>query len=556
MSILGTVPNATNVLAGSVPWETVDIVTDVPGIAVFVGGVDQSPLLQLASLSVREELNMRGEAKFTLISKTGNLHVKIGEPVTITFNSRIIFAGDVEKFEEYVPDNTVCMFVTITAIDYNAILDRHLVNYIYEDMTLRAIVQDIISTRSGDSGQTIADDGVTYTNSSLQLGPTFERVVFKHLKASEAINKLCEMAGYSWWIDFNKVFYAQDSATNYAPQPLDATIHGNYGHTRHTQDREKYRNIQYLEAGRAMTAPTTDASARIESIVADGKQRTYTVPLPLAAKPVITVGGTPVSENDIGIREKDETAKWWYEIGSEQVSQNPDETVITNGTEVQIKYQGYYPILQKARNDTEIAARALVEGTSGTYATIESDTDIDDLDLAQERCTRLLDRHDQISPVFTCYTYSHGYHAGQLVDVVDPDYELSDTFLIESVSFNLVTFDTDEPFRYQLRCIANGYQGSWVDFFRRLATRGRPYLYAENETIHDLRVLQDSITVSDTLVWWSGDTRIDEEDNWLTWCQVEASDGTGGSWIAGKRDAWADNGDAVGTVSGAWIRDL
>lgn len=518
--MLGTAPLGTVSLGCQVA--AAGTVTGMPDldIRVIIGGVDVSGLVMLDSLHLTDEINVRPEAEFRVVSEMGNLHFAIGAPVQILYNGVLRFGGEVDELDEEVYDNTVAIFIDVTCTGYAAIMDRHVVNRIFEAMSLRAIVVSIVDADSGPLGETARDDGIRYTDASICLGPTMVRIVFKDTTAAECLDKLCELSGYSWWVDQQKVLHVEDSATLRAPLPLNEIIHANFGETRHHEDRDAYRNIQILVGGKTRTPATSEISARRERFVADGEERTWTVQLPLAAKPRIWVDSVEIDAADIGVSEVDEDMAWTYEIDSERVSQSSEvEDVqidpLDAGTIVEICYQGYYEIKNLARNQSEVDARAAVEGTSGTYVDVESDDEIDDFDLANELTQALLRRNGRIPRSITCKTTTPGYQAGQLVEVFLPEYGASGDWLIQRVEWEFHGWDEEEPFRYLLEVVNGEPPGGWAEFYRRAADKGRRLIHAENEKIHSLYHFRDTLRLSDTLHVLDGDVASTWPENWL-----------------------------------------
>lgn len=551
-SALGTVPLGGSM--GQIPLEVyegpqIDLVLEIQG-------QDLSSYLVMESLAIRESVNLRGEASFQLTSPTGNLHVAMGAPVRIRYKGTTIFGGDIDEIEERVPDNSSAIWIDVTCTDWSHLFDRHLVNHIYESEYMHYIVTSIVLLDSGALGETLDDEGIICMKSwnelsdFIQLGPLMSRLVFKNMKASECLDKICELTGYSWWVDSEKYLHVEDCSRNRAPFPLKEIEHANYGETAHSMNRESYRNVQYLEAGKTTTAEVTASNARHQRFLGDGKQKTWTLDLPLADKPLIYINDVQVNPNKIAIRETDDSAEWYYELDDEKIAQNWDDDIvapIADGIEIEVIYKGYYPIIQYARDDEQIAERQGIEGGCGIYEEVEADESIDDSVLATQLVQAKLRKNGRMPRVITARTTTPGYHAGQLVEILAPEYNSLGDWLIEEVELSFLGWDEEEPFRYSIRAINGEPQWGAVEFYRKAAEKGRPYQYSENETIHVLRQFREKLKVSDTLHILTGDQTIPWSWNYGTIWVI------GISPIGSQREPTEGLGETVGGVAGPML---
>jgi hypothetical protein len=470
-------------------------------LSFTVAGTDYTNYLLNSALRYTDELGTRNTLEVTLVDTALGIDreiVQVGAPVILTRDGgTLVFAGSVDALRHYVADDiSGALIYELRCVDFNQLADRHLVTHSWTDQTLRAIVQDIVNTYSGDTGETLASEGVTTTNTTVQEGPVLEAVKFNYVACSEALDKLAELTGFSWYIDYQKQLQFFERQTFDAPYNLDDSVWQNYRGLSVSTSRGEYRNIQTLRAGTGL------AAARTEDFAGDDTTTQWTLKKKVGAAPTILVDSTAQS---VGIdtqpgKSEHSTTQWFYEIGEDKIIQNENYVSYTaplaTGSTLHVTYQAQYPIFLEQRDDVEIDERQDVEGGTGTYHLVEQDEDIDDADMARERIAGLLRRYSRIITQVEFQTDSDGFRSGQHLSVDVPDVGVEGSFLIESVSADYVD---DTLFRYNIRAIKGEMAGGWADFYKRLAKKGRPLVISDNESIGYIRSSRSQIQVGCTL---------------------------------------------------------
>lgn len=463
-------------------------------LQLLIDGEDKTALLQANSLKIEDELNSRDTMDFTLLDPAGEYWPEIGDPVALYDGTTLVFGGLVSDTDEEKGSGNESLKTIVNCVDYNQLADRGLVAEVYEGMTAGAIVRAIVT-------KYLAADGVTADG--VQDGPTISRILFNYVYASDAFNELCERTGFSWNVGYDRDLKFFGRETFAAPLAFTDTSE-NFRKMRVRRSLGNYRNRQYLRGGKALTA------ARIETWQGDGTNRTFTTAFPIGKQPIlITVGA--VSQT-IGIRGIDTERQWYWSKGTDTITQDTTETVVPAGTVIEITYQGLYPIVVKASDDNEIAERAAIEGTSGIYEAITTDSDIDDYELAMDKVFNLLRQKGLIQDVVPFETDVPGLLAGQLIPIQVSKYGLDGEYLIDKITGN----DVDGKFmRWTGTALSGERIGGWVEFFRSLALRQQGTLgteaTSEMEVLSLVQTLSDTVKVSDPCTATEGvrDTRAD-----------------------------------------------
>lgn len=240
---------------------------------IWIGGVDKSSLYVVNSLEIGDEINARSTCRFQLVDKTGTYHPANGATVEIYNNdANLIFGGFIKEPDENVLWGTAALSVNVDCVDNQAICDWRLIAESYDNMTTGAIVTDIIT-------QVLADEGITV--GVIHAGITATRVVFPRIKASQAMDELAEMSGFTWWIDSDKALYFVDRSTYLSPWNITAT--SPIRNVQYRRNEDQYRNKQYIRAGTDTTDP------QVATFKGDGEQKTFTVAYVIAVTPIVEV---------------------------------------------------------------------------------------------------------------------------------------------------------------------------------------------------------------------------------------------------------------------------
>jgi hypothetical protein len=201
------------------------------------------------SLNIDHGVNDRSICSFELFDDDGAMTMPaVGQRVRITDGSYSYFGGLLESVEYRAlrPGGEPEFKVVVKATDWTALLDRFYVTETYENMTLGAIVNDVINKMN-------SLDKLDTTN--VAAGPMLTKVVFPTLKGQECLDELMRETGYKYWVTYDKKLYVQDRYSVHASWDLtDATAKDRtVGVPIVKRDKTQYRNVQEIKG-----ATTTD----------------------------------------------------------------------------------------------------------------------------------------------------------------------------------------------------------------------------------------------------------------------------------------------------------
>ena len=448
-------------------------------ITVQVGGIDRTVFVD-ADAGVRwtDQVDGRGQLSIVFSDAVGGFVPQDGQEILVLEDGVPRFGGMLlEPEESATPANDRLIF-RCAAAEFSAICDRQLVPRVYTNQTLRDIVLNIVANE-------LAAEGISTTG--VETGPTIKKAVFNWITVTQAFNELGELTGMVWRIDPNKVLQFRDRASIAAPAPLD-TVSVRNGTLRIRPDRQHYRNHQVLRAGAGLT------DVRIERFAGDSERRTFNTAFKVGTVPTVKVNTVTKT---VGIRQLDTGKDWYWNKGASEISQDPGGTVLTASDDLEVTYQGLFPIIISAALGSEVLARQAIEGGSGRYMRVEERANLETIDAAIAAVQAILDRWGTISRVITCQTREVGYAPGQLVPVDFPTHSVDDDYLIEAVTTEMPT-GLNEIW-YTVRAISGDPFGGWQEYFRRILKIGRQFVINENEVLVGLNQLADAVTATDSI---------------------------------------------------------
>ena len=434
--------------------------------------------------SISDKINARTTMQAKIVDLNELLSINVGDSVKFENSGTVIFAGIIQTID-ISEEGAGYLVYNIKCVDNSALADKILIAETGSNETAGYIVENVILPY-------LADEGVTA--GTIEAGVTISKYTFNYIKCSMALDQIKTITGLNWNIDNNKQLNLWSNGSLVSPWTLTATTqHRNF---RKSASLNQYRNVQYVRAGKGKTALQTDEKP---SPKPDGVSRTFNLKYPLAEKPIITINSVAIDPTDIGVIGLSTDKKYYFSYNSNAIIQDDTETILTDTDVVEVTYTGLYDILVQAENEDEIDARKSVEeGTSGRYENITEEKSITESDEAAEFGAGLLTKYGEVADNITFSTEVSGLEAGQLLTVNKPLYNLSDSFLIESINIKSASPQTLE---YVIKALDGASLGGWEEYFKEILRTQKTYVINENESLIKLRKFTDVVTVSDALTF-------------------------------------------------------
>ena len=446
--------------------------------------IDEVENTEYISVNYDHQLGSRKTATIKLKGLDGvsSFRPEIGDPIRVVDqDGSQLFAGSIDSFEqEQNFEGSQEVFTMIRAVGREKICDRFVVARVYESSTLKVIVEDIVATIMPDEG---------IDTSEVETGPTFTKVVFPYYDVTRCFNELAEIANMSWWIDdsaVTKKLYFKESTSIAAPWSISDTDF-NVLKLKIGRNRSKYRNRQYLIGGAEVT------SARTDTFMGDGARTAFGLNYPCAEAPTsIKVNSV---EKTIGVRAKETGYDWYWQKGSNEITQDDGDTPLSGISTLEVTYVGQYPFAAVVQDDIEILARQAAEGGSGIYESVEQDRTVENSTQGSEKVIALLAKYGNIQDIATFSTRTPGLRAGQLIPIQNATFDIDEDFLIQGVTGHVA----DGQFIFNVTAVCGTGLDTWIAFFQKLADSRRDYTLREDEVLLLLRSLTETVSFADTL---------------------------------------------------------
>jgi hypothetical protein len=245
----------------------------------------------------------------------------------------------------------------------------------------------------------------------------------------DILDDLQERSGREWTVDKDLKLHFKPRTTIAAPWALtvDDVLCNTRFRPRLVDDDERYRNTQHI----INTAGIMNA---VQSFHGDGTTKSFTVAMPLNAKPTIKVNGNKVAETEVGINGLNSGKAWYWSEGDNTVSQDLAASPLKSSDLLVIEYEGQYEQDIEVADAAEIAARALVDGTGGEVEAVKTiDKELTEA-AATEYATAELGNNKVLGRTLTFTTERSGLYEHMTLSATLPSLDLSgDDFFITSV---------------------------------------------------------------------------------------------------------------------------
>jgi|TARA_Y100000310_G_scaffold150013_2_gene149387 hypothetical protein len=453
-------------------------------LTLTIGGTDRTAYYEAGTLRISEKLDLRYNASFTM--SDASYRPTRGQSVVIADGATTHFEGIITRIKRrlLIDDTTFRYFITCG--DHTYLFQNRLVNDPYDSQTLKAIVEDIIDSKFSLEG---------FDTSNVLTGPTIDKAVFSNIKACEAFDMLADITGYHWYIGTDKQLYFEERTTSTSAfNQTDASNNFLAGSMEYTTDLKRYRNRQLVRAGTDLTASRTETYDANET-------RRYGMMFPLGIAPTIRVDtGSGFGAATVGIRGLETGKDWYYQKNDHFITQDDGDTplTITGGytEQIEVTYQGLFPLSIQAEDVAEMASRASEEGGSGVYENLVNEPDIDETAGATEIADGLLRRYGAEKEIVTYKTDGEGLRAGTLQTIDLADHDIDDTFMIVEVSGQDLK-KKDGYIRYTIKAVSGEYVGGWEKMFADLLRGGRKLTIRESEVVSQTKSLSDTLNLGD-----------------------------------------------------------
>lgn len=449
-------------------------------LVLKINDIDRTVNVVMGSLEKSDVINEKVDSLRFSVRKYGSLTFEphAGDTVELIDDGETTFKGVILSVNKSTEGHAVILY-NVECVDSSRDMDRMLVNEQFTDTTGDAIIESLITTYAP-----------TFTTNNVAAPFPVKSITFNRISVSDAIQKLAQMSGYSWYVDYDDDVHFFEKNTEPAPFSLTDTSNNYiYDSLEVTEDISQLRNRVFIRGGEA------EGDARTELFNGDGTKKIF----PLANKFSAIYDDNNNQILFVSINGVQKT------IGVDFLSNENDFDVFWNYNEKYVRFKvapasgtnnisvtgiPLFPILVQVEDTTSISQYGLFE-FSKTDKTIKSKREAFDFALAE------LEAYAGKISEGSFETYTPGLRSGQLITVNSPSRGISEGFLIQRVSFRMESPNV-AIYRVELATLRTM---SIIDLLiTQLKQGSRIIEEAANEIIDKYGQTNESVTIGESLV--------------------------------------------------------
>ena len=373
---------------------------------VTINDIDRTADILFNTLTIEDVINDQANTcQLSLVDLSGNGIPETDDEIVITLNNGTkLFGGSITNISLSAKGAVIAL---MTCTDYTRTLDRNLVRRTYENMTDKEIIDDIVT-------RYCVGTGITTTH--VITGVTIEQITFNYLQPSQCIRKIAELAGRSWYIDYDKDIHYFPLTTNVAPFNIDSA-ENRYKNLVINKDATQIKNRVYVRGGTKLSDFTT------YSTKGDGVKRQFVLP----DKPhdvTLTVNGV---SKTVGIKNVNTTGFDFYLNYQEKyIEQSSLDTLLTDTDVIATTYKYDIPILVAVEDTLSIIDNGVREFAifDKTIATTQS---------ARDRAIAELTDYANNLIEGSFLTETDGFISGQYININLTAYGVNADYMVQKV---------------------------------------------------------------------------------------------------------------------------
>lgn len=437
-------------------------------ITIDIATTDRTGVLVANKIRIRRQLN--GRASADIVLQSDSYSPTVGQDLVVEEGGTKRFAGFIHEARKFVHPGTSTLQWALRCLDYSHIADRRICtdDFLIEGgWTHGGVVTQLVN-------RFLTGEGITTTNvvDASALGVDLP---FKNRPVAECLNRVSVLTGLPWFVDFDKDLNYKDFSATTAPFGLTNTS-ANWAKLNVRQSLDQYRNVQYVQTEHAIEVAQAD-----EWQMRPAVDNTFWYPTSNAISETPIVKVNDVSKT-VGILTLDTgflqpfpgTHDFYFIPGLFGVYVDDVSLYDTTDT-IAIEYGSELAHSVVRIDQTEIDARAAIEGGSGRHEAVEDQKDINTVGALQAYGDGLLRRFAALPTSIEFETFTSGLEPGQNISIVYAPLGLNASYFIESVGYELETRDMAslDRFKHRIKCSDQEVFGRPTGFFDRVISMAR-----------------------------------------------------------------------------------
>lgn len=454
-------------------------------ISITIGGVDRTEKIEANSLKIENILTQkRDTCNFSLISHAGNpITPTVGQEVVVTYDpgtgATRAFGGVITELDQVGISYGIVRW-RVSCQDYTRLLDRKLVPDKYQNMTVNEIIADF-------AARYFPDD---FTTDGVDADVLIKSISFNYKPISKCLDDLAKIAGYDWYVDYNKDLHFFLSENNPAPFEVNDT-NGSYAAESLVirRDNSQVRNTIIVRGGQY------EASNFTAEINADGVQNTFPLAYQFADDSFSAV--LTGQELNVGIDTVDNANLFdVLHNNKEKILKFRDARIPSNGATLRYGGKPLLPVIVRQSSPADISTMSAAEGGDGVYEYLILDKKITSKEAARQRAAAEIATYATTLSEGEFRTEMVGLKAGMRIVINSASRGINESFIVNKVT--LSQFGTEDF--YYLVSLITTRSFDLVDLLIQLSLRENDQIEVlDNEVAEIIINLNDTGTFADLL---------------------------------------------------------
>jgi len=386
-------------------------------ITISIGGVDRTSIVEFGSVKKKDALNQATDTlSFSVIYHAGQTYRPlVNLEVIMMDGASKVFGGKIYAVKKEIQGAGKVLY-RVRCKDYSYDLDRQRVNEGYESDTVNDIIDDILTN--------FTDGSFTATNVNCTI--TITKITFDRTTVTDALQRLAEVTGYSWYVDYDKDIHFFEK--NAEAAPFDLTD-GDGNHIPETlkasDDFSQIRNRVFIKGGEI------EGASRSEFFDGDGSKLFFKLANKFASKPVVEIASVAKTVGiDFLDNETDFDCFWDY---NQSYIRFKAGTVPGAGSDnVEVAGIPLYNLVVQVEDPASILEYGVFEFAK-TDKTLKSREEA--VAMAQAEIEAY--KNGLVEGGFE--TYESGLRSGQIINIQSTLLDIDEDFLVQNVDYRMIS---------------------------------------------------------------------------------------------------------------------
>ena len=426
-------------------------------ITIKIDNTDRSSLIDFGSVKKKDNINQDADTlQFSLAYHAGQtFRPEANSMVEMLDGTTRTFYGRITSIDKSIESDSIAKY-DIRCNDIGRDLAKYLANETYEAMTVAEIITALLTDFS---------DG-TFTTTNVACDIEITKITYDRVNTWDAINKLADLTNYSWYVDYNKDIHFFQKNNEAAPIIISDDS-GNYifDSLKVSVDLTQIKNRVFIKGGEV------EGDNRTEYFDGNGTRNTYALSNKFSGKPTVAVGGVAKTVGIDYLDNEDDFDCFW-DFNQKYVRFKSTTIPVSGTNNVTVTGKPLYNLIIQV--EEPVSAKKF-----GPVEFYKNVPDLKSREDALRYAKSQIEAYRAGINEGSFKTYSSGLRSGQIIAVSSTLLDVSESFVIQSVDFSMIT---QETYSYSIK-LASIRSVGIVDFLIDLLRKSNTALESGGDSV-------------------------------------------------------------------------